>query len=107
MNSSRHSLNEVTDLLCAALIIPFFFAQISKCLTSGSYISSSQSSEIPGTVTECFVFVASLEHVIVGDNVKSKFSTMFVLTANSCSCIRLQSLLEHFTHFLREGEIGS
>ena len=38
------------------------------------------------------VFVASLKHVIVGDNVKSKFSAMFVSTANTCSCIRLQSL---------------
>ena len=45
------------------------------------------------------VFVASLEHVIGGDNVKSKFSAVFVLTANTCSCIRLQSLLEHLRIF--------
>ena len=32
VNSSRHSLNDVTDLLCAALAIPFMFASIIKML---------------------------------------------------------------------------
>ena len=35
---------------------------------------------------------------------KIVFSTMFVSTANTCSCIRLQSLLGHSSHFLPEGE---
>ena len=53
------------------------------------------------------MFVVSLELVVVSGNVNSKFSAMFVSTANTYACIRPQSLLGPFALFLRECEIGS